>query len=167
MRIVFTKGATRDIVSLTRDDGSSAAFEFPHKGPTPHDAYHVFVERGLGLSRGFWGLVAGGAGPAAIGRLAAAGGHASASRARVPDGDIVELIQAERLVECFEAESWSGAADDEGIRSMAAAGWEASHVPPLDLPADVLSAVREGIGAFARDWTALACGGQLALDWPR
>jgi hypothetical protein len=58
MHITFAKGATRDTVSLTRANGASAAFEFPHKGPNPHDAFHFFVERELGLSRGFWCLVA-------------------------------------------------------------------------------------------------------------
>ena len=61
------------------------------------------------------------------------------------DPEIAELIQAERLVECFEAESWSGTADDEGIRLMAQAGWEASHVPPLVLEDSAMRAIRAGI----------------------
>ena len=167
MRISFTKGAARDTVSLTRDDGSSAAFEFPHKGPTPHDAFHYFVEGELGLARGFWGLVAQGLEPGAVGAMAAAGGHASAKRAREPDPSIVELIQAERLVECYEAESWSGASDDDGIRLMAGAGWEASHVPPLALERGAIGTIRAGIEDFARRWGELPLGGSLALQWPR
>jgi hypothetical protein len=166
MRITFTKGAARDTISLARDDGTGAAFEFPHKGPTPHDAYHFFVERELGLGRGFWGLVAHGMDPEAVGAMAAAGGHASAKRARKPDGEILELIQAERLVECFEAESWSGAPDDEGIRLMALAGWEASHVPPLALGGVALGKIRAEIADFAREWGELPPGGSLALQWP-
>ena len=166
MRIVFTKGAVRDTVGLTRADGSTAAFEFPHKGPTPHDAFHLFVERELGMTRGFWGLVAAGAQPEAIGRMAAAGGHASASRAREPDPDIVELIQAERLVECFEAESWSGGGDDEGIRLMARAGWQASHVPELAIEPRSIAAIRQATQAFAGEWAALPLAGEIALDWP-
>ena len=166
MRIAFTRGAARDTVSIVRSDDSGAAFEFPHKGPTPHDAYHYFVERELGLGHGFWGFVAHGLDPEAVGAMAAAGGHASAKRAREPDPEIVELIQAERLVECFEAESWSGAADDEGIRLMAHAGWAASHVPPLTLDSAAIGAIRAGIAGFARQWAALPLGGTLTLDWP-
>ncbi len=166
MRIVFTKGERSDEVSLIRNDGTSSAFRFPHKGPTPHDAIHLFVERELGLAGGFWGLVAMGSEPADIGAMAAAGGHASAKRAEVPDRSIVELLQAERLVECFEAESWSGSADDDGIRMMAHAGWGASHVPPLLLDHEVIGAIRDAIRAFAREWSALPVGDRLALDWP-
>lgn len=139
---------------------------FRTKGPTPHDAFHLFVERELGLAHGFWGLVAGGLDPGAVGAMAAAGGHASASRARVPDPEIVELIQAEGLVECFEAESWSGSADDDGIRLMADAGWDASHVPPIALKGETIAAIRAAIGGFAREWAALPLDGELALDWP-
>ena len=89
-----------------------------------------------------------------------------AKRAREPDAEIVELIQAERLVEFFEAESWSGGADDDGIRAMAAAGWGASHVPPLALAAASLASIRGAIAEFARAWAAQPVGGGLALDWP-
>ena len=66
MRIAFTRGAARDTVSIVRSDDSGAAFEFPHKGPPPHDAYHYFVERELGLGHGFWGFVAHGLDPEAV-----------------------------------------------------------------------------------------------------
>lgn len=166
MDIRFTRGARLDTVAVTRADGTAASFTFPHKGPTPHDAFHLFVERELGLARGFWGLVGAGMDPAEVGAMAAAGGHASASRARDPDPAIVELVQAERLVECFEAESWSGAADDAGIRHMARAGWAASKVPELPLPDDALHAIRSGIAAFARDWAGTPVGGEMVLVWP-
>lgn len=165
MRIVLTKGVREDHVAITRPDGSQAAFDFLKKGPVPHDAFHFFVERGLGLGHGFWGLVAGGMDPEAVGAMAAAAGHASAKRASVPDASIVELLQAERLVECFEAESWSGAEDNDGIRAMALAGWEASHVPPLELAGEALGAVRRGLAAFSEQWRALATGASLQLDW--
>lgn len=165
MRIVLTKGVREDHVAITRADGSQAAFDFPKKGPVPHVAFHYFVESGLGLGQGFWGLVAGGMDPEAVGAMAAAAGHASAKRARVPDASIVELLQAERLVECFEAESWSGANDNDGIRAMARAGWEASHVAPLELAGEVLDAIRQALSAFSERWRALATGASLQLDW--
>jgi hypothetical protein len=166
MRITITKGAHADRIALVRADGSRAAFAFPKKGPYPHDAYHFFVERELGMTAGFWGLVAGGMAPEAVQALALAGGHASAKRAAAPDARIVALLQAERLVECFEAASWSGGADDAAIMAMAEPGWAASHVPP---PAGVkarLGAIRARLGEFLDEWRALSEGAALELEWP-
>lgn len=165
MRITITKGALADTVAIARADGSHAAFGFPKKGPYPHDAYHFFVERELGMAAGFWGLVASGMAPADVQDLAMAGGHASAKRAGVPDAGIVELIQAERLVECFEAASWSGGADDAAILAMAEPGWAAGHVPaPAGVPAK-LGAIRDSLDAFLADWRLLPEGGSLELEW--
>lgn len=161
----MTKGARADHIAIVRDDGTRAAFDFPKKGLVPHDAFHYFVERELHMTRGFWGLVAAGMDPAAVGALAAAAGHASAKRASVPGDEIVELLQAERLVECFEAESWSGGADDAGIMAMAEAGWRASHVPaPVGVP-QKLGAIRGGVSAFSDDWHGTPVGGTLSLEW--
>lgn len=166
MQITITKGASADRVALDRADGSHAAFGFPKKGPFPHDAYHFFVERELGMAAGFWGLVAGGMAPDEVQALAAAGGHASAKRAGVPDAGIVELIQAERLVECFEAASWGGGADDATIMAMAEPGWAANHVPAPEGVPDKLGAIRAGLDPFLAAWEALPEGGALTLAWP-
>ncbi|MEJ2410561.1 MAG: hypothetical protein P8Y48_14945 [Novosphingobium sp.] len=45
-------------------------------------------------------------------------GHASASRAQVPDPAIVELPQAERPVECFEADFWAGSGAEFACNGM-------------------------------------------------
>lgn len=166
MRIAITKGSRQDHVAVTRADGSRADFGFPKKGPYPHDAYHFFVERALGMQRGFWGLVAGGMAPEEVQALALAGGHASAKRAGEPDAGIVELIQAERLVECFEAASWGGGADDASILAMAEPAWAASHVPPPEGVAAKLGAIRDGLDPFLAAWSALPEGGALTLEWP-
>ncbi|WP_369025893.1 hypothetical protein [Qipengyuania sp. RANM35] len=165
MRIVLTKGSTSDNVAIERDDGSRAGFDFPKKGPVPHDAFHFFVEHELGMAHGFWGLVASGMDPEAVGAMAAEAGHASAKRAQMPHDHIVELLQAERLVECFEAESWAGASDDEGIMAMAEPGWAASHVPPVDGVRAKLGSIRDGIAGFAANWHALPPKGSLTLEW--
>ncbi|QPC99257.1 hypothetical protein IRL76_01345 [Qipengyuania soli] len=165
MRIVLTKGSTSDNVAIERDDGSRAGFDFPKKGPVPHDAFHFFVEHELGMAHGFWGLVASGMDPEAVGAMAAEAGHASAKRAQVPHDHIVELLQAERLVECFEAESWSGGSDDEGIMAMAEPGWAASHVPVPDGVRDRLGAIREGIRGFSEQWDLAKPGDSLSLEW--
>lgn len=163
---MITKDTQQDHIVLERADGSRAAFAFPRKGPYPHDAFHLFVEHGLGLRAGFWGLVAGGMAPDEVQALAAAGGHASAKRAGVPDPGIVELLQAERLVECFEAASWSGGADDAAIMAMAQPAWAASYVPPpAGLPGK-LAAIRAGLNPFLERWRALPVGEAIALEWP-
>lgn len=165
MRISISKGSGQEHVRIARDDGTAMEFRIPSKGPVPHDAVHFFVESELGLGRGFWGSVAAGEDPGAIQRRARAGGHASASRAGVPDAGLVELLQAERLVECFEAESWSSASDHAGLMALAHAGWEASHVPPLPCTQAQAQRIRDAIAAFGRTWQALPPGGTLELDW--
>ena len=166
MRITITKGAKADRVALERADGSRADFGFAKKGPYPHDAYHFFVERELGMAAGFWGLVAGGMAPHDVQALALAGGHASAKRAQVPDAGLVQLIQAERLVECFEAASWGGGADDATIMAMAEPGWAAGHVPAPEAVPKRLGAIRDGLDPFLEAWSALPEGEALTLDWP-
>ncbi|MEO1731790.1 MAG: hypothetical protein AAFR64_13790 [Pseudomonadota bacterium] len=165
MQIEITKGQHDDTTLVIRGDGSIARFRFPKKGPIPHDAVHFVVESELEMKRGFWGLVADGMDPEAVGTMAAAAGHASANRAAAPDDSIVELLQAERLVECFEAESWSGDADDEGIMAMAEAGWSASYVPAPEEVREKTGAIRAGIMAFSQEWRDVAVGASMTLNW--
>lgn len=166
MHISITKGASADTVAVKRADGSEASFAFPKKGPYPHDAFHFFVERELGMADGFWGLVAAGMSPDDVQALAGAGGHASAKRAAVPDTGIIQLLQAERLVECFEAASWSGGAEDAALMAMAKPAWEASHVPPPEGVAGRLGAIRCALDDFLDQWRVLPEGGALHLEWP-
>lgn len=166
MRISITKGHVEDRIAIVRDDGSEAATRFPHKGPVPHDAVHLFVERGLGLVDGFWGQVARGIHPEAIAAMAKAGGHASASRADAPDPAIVEMIQAERLVECFEADLWSGGGADADLLAVAAAGCAASKVPLPEVDPAAIGRIRGEIAQFAEQWQAAPVGHVARLDWP-
>lgn len=166
MQITITKGASQDHIAVERADGSRTAFGFPKKGPYPHDAYHYFVERELGMQAGFWGLVARGMEPDAVQALAAAGGHASAKRAEEPDPAIVPLLQAERLVECFEAASWSGGADDAMIMAMAEPAWASSHVPPPAGVPERLGSIRAALDDFLGQWRDAPENAAFALTWP-
>lgn len=166
MKIEITKGRDADAIAIRRDDGSRVETRFPHKGPVPHDAVHLFVERGLDFGNAFWGHVAGGMHPEAIAALAKAGGHASASRAQVPMPALVELIQAERLVECFEADLWSGGGVDADLLAVAEAGCVASHVPMPEIDPAAISRVREEIVLFARHWRVAPEGHLAVLYWP-
>ena len=165
MRIEITKGHRDDAIRIIRADGSMAATRFPKKGPVPHDAVHYFVERGLGLDDAFWGKIAAGAHPEELAALAKAAGHASASRAGDPDASIVELLQAERLVEGFEAELWSGGDNDDALLAMVEAGCAASHVPLPVFDRSALGAARTALHAFAAEWVAAPVGHVVRLDW--
>lgn len=166
LEIAITKGKDADYIGIRRADGSVMDTSFPHKGPVPHDAVHWFVERGLGLAEGFWGHVAAGSHPEEIAELAKQAGHASAKRAREPDAEIVQLIQAERLVECFEATLWGGGAvDPAALRSVAEAGCSASHVPLPTLDDQAIIAVGGEVAAFASEWMAAPRGHVAKFVW--
>ena len=168
MQITITKGTRDDRLDIRRSDGSQATTAFPHKGPIPHDFVHYAVESELGLDRGFWGLVAAGRHPEEILEMAKAAGHSSAKRAEVPDAAFVSAIQAERAVEAFEADHWSGGAGDPtGVAAMAEAGCVQSRVPPLPLDANAVTRIRARIADFSTRWQALAPGDALSLDWGR
>jgi hypothetical protein len=165
MEISITKGRLLDQITIARADGTCVATTFPHKGPVPHDAVHWFVERELGLCQAFWGMVAGGLHPEAISELAKAAGHASTSRACVPEAEIVELLQAERLVECFEADLWGGGGSAEDLIAVAATACEYSHVPLPALDAAAVERIRDRLGQFAHDWIAAPQGYVAVLKW--
>jgi hypothetical protein len=165
MRITIVKGQKDDRIEIRRDDGSEAVTHFPKKGPIPHDFVHYAVEQGLGLRDGFIGKVAAGHHPEVIVEMAKRGGHASASRAREPDADIVEMIQAERLVECFEADMWSGGGDNDSLRYMAESAWSSSFVPPIELTDEAIDSVRQTISDFAGRWSTMPVGERVELQW--
>jgi hypothetical protein len=166
MKIRITKGERDDRIEMRRGDGSVARTTFPKKGPVPHDVVHLLVESELGIVHGFWGLIAGGAEPDDVQDMAKAAGHASASRAEVPAAHFVPAIQAERIVECFEADLWSGGTDNGSVRDLARAGCEQSLVPCPDLADGSIDRIRTRLAAFRDGWAALATGGAVEFEWP-
>jgi hypothetical protein len=167
VRISITKGETEDRLDMERADGSRASTRFPHKGPIPHDFVHYAVESELGLDRGFWGLVASGHHPEDVQAMAKAACHASAKRVEIPAPDFVPAIQAERIVEAFEADHWSGGTGHPaGVIYMADAGCEQSLVPRPAMDESAVATIRARIADFAARWTALAPGEAIVLQWP-
>jgi hypothetical protein len=166
MRVEITKGKTEDYIRIARRNGETADTRFPKKGPFPHDLVHVAVEQTLGLKHAFWGLVASGRHPEEIGALAASLGHSSAAKAHVPAPSIIELIQAERLVECFEAEIWGGPAALEDLQSVADAAFSTSLVPRVALSEETVAAIRRRLSELHAEWNTLPPGGVLGCDWP-
>jgi hypothetical protein len=165
MRIDITKGQREDRIVVTRADRSEVATTFPHKGPIPHDAVHWFVERGLGLMGAFWGMVAAGRHPEEIAGIAKVAGHASASRAQVPAPEIVELLQAERLVECFEVKLWGGGGEPETFIAVAESACAASQVAPPALSLETVARIAGEVQAFAREWQAAPVGHVARFEW--
>ncbi len=166
MQILVTKGERADWIEARRGDGSVERENVLHKGPIAHDLVHFAVETELAMDRGFWGMIAAGHAPQQIVEMAKAAGHASAKRAMVPDQDFVQAIQVERIVESFEAESWSGGEDNDSLRAMAEAGCDQSLVPCPVLSDEALNRVRGRLGELSGRWSAIAVGETLALDWP-
>ena len=166
MQILVTKGERADWIEARRGDGTVERENVPHKGPVAHDLVHFAVETELGMGRGFWGLIAAGHAPGQIVEMAKAAGHASAKRANEPDPHFVQAIQVERIVESFEAESWSGGADNDSLRAMAEAGCDQSLVPCPALTDEALDRVRTRLSVLAEEWAGLAVGRTLTLVWP-
>lgn len=166
MEIMITKGQVEDRIVMSHPDGRRMETHFPKKGPIPHDAVHWYVERGLGLTGAFWGMVAQGHHPEEIAGIAKAAGHASAARNAVPEPAIVELLQAERLVECFEADQWSGGSGAaEDFVAMAVVACNSSHVPLPALDAAQVGTIRDQISQFARTWMAAPVGHTARFEW--
>lgn len=165
MEIEISKGSDRDWIRIRRADGSEETSTFPKKGMIPHDAVHFFVERELPLADGFWGHVASGTAIGAIQQIARDAGHASAKRADSPEPHIVQLLQAERLVECFEADHWSGGTDAATFRAAIAAACAASLVPVPPVDEANINRIREQIAGFAAKWTAAPIGAIFRFAW--
>jgi hypothetical protein len=83
----------------------------------------------------------------------------------VPETHIVQLLQAERLVECFEADAWGEAADAETFIEIATAACEASHVPMPELTPSYVESLRAQIAAFQEIWVAAPIGHVAEFNW--
>jgi hypothetical protein len=165
MEVTFTKGNDRDFIEARRVDGTTVKTTFPKKSWFPHDAVHLIVERRLGFQRGFWGRVAGGALPEEIAAIAKAGGHASSVRAVQPAVEITELLHAERLVECFEAEMWSQCSDNATFRSVLDAACSQSKLQSPRLSDEEIGDIRTELRHTLEAWHELAVGESLTLRY--
>jgi hypothetical protein len=165
MQITFTKGRDTDQIEARRQDGTVARTAFPKKGDFPHDAVHLIVEKRLRFQHGFWGRVASGANPGDIAAVATAGGHPSAMRPVKPAGEIIELLQAERLVECFEAEMWSVRTDMKTFRGILHAACSQSRIPTPPLSDEEVDDIRSELGRMRDAWRQLAVDGSMVLNW--
>lgn len=163
MNVKITKGTDRDHIEILRRNGSVTNTTFPKKGLIPHDAIHLIVERELQFKTAFWGRVFDSAEPREVSALSKAGGHASSSRAGIPDPGIVELLQAERIVECFEAELWGGSTDSDTFRCVLNAACSQSKTDCPTLTDKNLERIRTDLQQFMARWQSTAIGASLEL----
>lgn len=103
--------------------------------------------------------------PVEVAARAKRGGHASATRAQTPSPEVVELIQAERLVECFEAELWGTVGDMQTLLETAKAGFAQSRVPVLQINIDEIDAIRSELVNLGRTWRGMQPGDSIDLLW--
>ncbi len=165
MHVTIIKDSNFDRIAIHRKDGSQSSTQFPKKGPVPHDAVHYFVEHHLRLSSAFWGMIAAGKHPDDVQAIAKAGGHASASRARMPDANIVQLLQAERLVECFEAALWQGQLNKDDFRAIAATACENAYVPMPEMSDKDISTIMKDVWGLHSIWCPAPAGYVYEFTW--
>jgi hypothetical protein len=161
MDVTIIKGSSEDGISMIRADGSRAETKFAKKGPFPHDAVHYAVEKHLRFTHGFWGMVAGGHHPEDIQEIVKAAGHASAKRADEPEPHIVELLQAKRIVECFEADMWAGQAEEAMLLETISVACNHSHVPAPPMDGSKIAAIRDELAVLNAQWAS----GRIEFSW--
>lgn len=166
MEVKVVKGSDSDQIEFIGSDGAGYRIMFPKKGPFPHDLAHFVVERELGFRAAFWGRVADGVSPSEVGRLVKDAGHASSSRASKPDDDIWELLVAERLVECFEAELWSDSMDNQTFREVFDAACAQSQVTPPCLSDASIEKIRLDLKGMLAKWLDTPIGESISVRWP-
>lgn len=143
MQLVFTKRSGKmDELVVTRPDGSRERIDCPKQGMIPHEMVHYAVESTL-AARGF------------LSKLEAEGPRAMTRE------DAAEAV--ERLVETFQAETWSGQAPDDEFLALYALGCEARGHAVLPVGAEALAAIRRAMDQLAARWDGLKTGESLTL----
>lgn len=166
MLVTFKKHTVHaDLILVDFGNGQTSSYEVPRKMGVPHDSIHWIVERELKLSNGFWGHAARRLTFEQIGAMAKAGGHASSTRAQAPSPQIVELVLAERIVECFEAELHHTPSSAETFRSVLEASCRGSLVDSPSLPGAAIRDVRALVADFANRWHDLPPDGALSATY--
>ncbi|MBF2046584.1 MAG: hypothetical protein EDM05_002090 [Leptolyngbya sp. IPPAS B-1204] len=159
MQIRFTKhSGKQDWLECIRDDGTSTRCPMPKQGILPHDLVHYVVEESLNLRQGFWGILALGVG------FPNAAPPWDAADFNLPD--LTEALQAESLVECFQAEMWNGFQPSENFWEILQITCQQRQVTvPQFLTYQDVERVRLRLQAATQQWAALAIGETLIVEF--
>ena len=156
MLVRFTKhepAAKADALACVRPDGSSTHGEMPRQGILPHDAFHFVVESTLGWRDALFGWVERGASlEHAATRL-----HGE----KIAWSKNTQALHSESLVECLQAEQWGGAADPATFAETLVITCRRRGVPPPEITAEELAAVRAALREFGAAWRPLLPGQSL------
>jgi hypothetical protein len=130
----------------------------PKQGILPHDFVHYVVEETLELRQGFWGILAMGVG------FPNSTPPWDAADFKLPD--LTQALQAESLVECFQAELWNDFQPSENFIEILHITCQQRNVPiPKILQTEQLNRVRSRLQDFSRQWQALAMGAALEVEF--
>lgn len=146
MQLIFTKGSGKyDQMEVVRDGVAVERIECPKQGIIPHDMVHYGVESTL-YKRGF------------VNRIL----HGEAASFQM-EAD-AESDGVERLVEVFQADSWSGwTSAPADMLDLYQVTCDARQCAPLALHADDIEAVRNKLLELSAQWQAESLGGSLVL----
>lgn len=158
MHIRFKKCSGRyDAMTCDRLDGSSIRCPMPKQGILPHDVVHFVVEDTLDLRQGFYGLIAAGI------NFPTGEPPWNADEFDLPD--LTEALQAESLVECFQAELWSGSTEHKSFREILQITCAQRKVEAPLLTDNQIEDVRSRLQSFTETWNALPVGSSIDVQW--
>ena len=155
-------GESHDRIHLRRADGGEASWRWRAEGP-PHDLVHWAVEDGLGLERGFWGLVGAGADFGFVNASVHSGERKPAEL-----GETTELMQAEAVVNSIQ----QGLTMDPPWSDLECLRWAATWCEQsrTELPAGLEIRRYGELRAHAEGWVAryraLGPGEALHVTFP-
>jgi hypothetical protein len=146
MRMTFTKRDGKyDDLTVEREGRPEGTIRCPKQGIIPHDMVHVAVETILS-KRGFLSLL----------------DKAERPGFQVRGGECEEAI--ERLVECFQAEMWSGEVPVAELLDAYALGCEARSHAPLPISGDEVARIRARLRELTDEWNQVQVGGSVAFE---
>lgn len=164
MEIRFTRArGDNDWIRAERPDGQVVSWPSRRRGQqVPHDLVHLVVENALGMTDGFWGLVADGVDFGfLIGEAdrIARGGTADRLQGRDPGG----LVFAETVVGAVVVAEITGVDDDACLAALRADRRATRGPRAAALTVPRVAAARRGLAEARAGWDALAEGGSLTL----
>ncbi|PSN11772.1 hypothetical protein C7293_22990 [filamentous cyanobacterium CCT1] len=157
MQVYFKKCDGKvDWLECVRQDGSSTRCPMPKQGILPHDLVHYVVESTLALRHGFYRLIAAGVG------FPTSAPPWDADQFQIED--LTEALQAESLVECFQAEMWNGFQPSENFLEILEVTCQQRQVAsPAQVTEENVQRVRSQLQHFTQTWDALSVGQTLAV----